>query len=79
MKIISKSKAEKLIVNSLFNPVNGHTLNKGKFDNGHYKWTGKAKDYANREVTDVNGVHAVYVECRKDSEGNYAQLMCVYE
>jgi len=79
MLIVSKKEADKTLVNSLFKPVNGHTLNVSKFDNGKYEWTGKAKDYIGKEVIDIPGVYAVYPERRKDKDGSYCQLMCISE
>lgn len=79
MKIVTKKQADDILVNSLFKPVNGRTLNIRKFDSGKYKWTGKAKDYVGTEVTDISGVHAVYPERRVDKDGPYCQLMCICE
>lgn len=79
MRIVTKREADKILVNSLFKPVNGSTLNVRKFDNGKYEWTGKAKDYVGREVSDIKGVHAVYPERRQDKDGAYCQLMCICE
>ena len=79
MKIISKRKANLILTNSLFNPIVGRTLSIGKFDSGKYKWTGSQKNYIGREVQDIPTVHAVYVERRQDSNGPYAQIMCIHE
>lgn len=79
MKIISKKQAKNILINSLFNPVNGHTLNINKFDKGKYKWLGSQKTYIGKEVIDIEGVHAVYVERRQNKNGAYAQLMCISE
>ena len=79
MKVISKAQADKILVNSLFKPVNGKTLSIGKFDSGKYQWHGSAKHYVGRDVPDIKGVHAVYCVRRQDSDGPYAQLMCVHE
>lgn len=77
MKIVSKSQADKILVESLFRP--GGTLNVEKFDNGKYKWYGSAKHYIGKDVPDLKNVHAVYVERRQDASGPYAQLMCITE
>ena len=79
MKIISKKEANSILTNSLFKPVNGKTLSIGKFDSGKYKWHGSQKHYIGREVHDIERVHAVYVERRTDSDGPYAQIMCIHE
>ena len=79
MKIITKSAANKVLVNSLFEPINGKTLSVSKFDSGKYEWKGNAKAYLGKEVPTLRGVHAVYVERRTDRNGAYAQIMCVSE
>ena len=79
MNIISKREANKLLVDSLFNPVKGGTLNIEKYDNGKYEWHGSQKAYIGKETRHIEGVHAVYVERRTDSNGAYAQIMCMCE
>lgn len=79
MKVIKKSEAMKVLTDSLFQPVNGHTLNIGKFDSGKYQWHGSQNHYIGREVQDLDHVHAVYIERRQDSDGPYGQLMCIHE
>lgn len=79
MKVITKRQANKVLTDSLFNPVNGRTLSIGKFDNGKYTWSGSQADYVGREVPDIDGIHAVYVERRQDKHGPFAQLMSIYE
>lgn len=56
-------------------PMTPHTI--GKFDLGKYKWTGSAKHYHGREVTDLPGVVGVWVERRTDKDGPYAQIMSI--
>lgn len=70
MKIITAREADKLHVESLFNP--GGTLVVGRFDKGKYR--GKPSDYIGREVPDVSGVVAVYPFAGRDSEGPYVGL-----
>ena len=43
MKIISKSKAESMLLDSLFKPLNGKTLSKDRFDSG--KYAGKVTEF----------------------------------
>ena len=74
LQIISKAKADKILVDSLFNPVNGRTLNRMKLDNGKYK---PGEKYIGREVQASDGVLAVYPVSRNDNDGAYTQLMCV--
>lgn len=77
MKIISKLDAHKILVESLFKV--GGTACISKFDKGKYEWTGKAKDYIGKEVIDIPGVLAVYVERRQNEDGPYACLMSITE
>lgn len=79
MKITTKKKANGILVDSLFTPVNGKTLIDMKYCTGKYKWTGKASDYVGNEVADLQGLHAVYVVRRTDSDGAYAQIRCITE
>jgi len=79
MKVTTKREANKILTNSLFNPVNGHTLSVGKFDGGKYQWHGSQKHYVGHDVPDIRGVHAVFIERRSDSDGPYGQLMCIHE
>ena len=79
MRIVSKKEANDILVNSLFNPVNGKTLREGKFCTGKYTWTGSQKYYIGKEVVDIPGVHAVYVVRRQDSDGPYAQMRSIHE
>ena len=79
MKIIKKTEADRILTNSLFNPVNGKTLNIMKFDGAKLKWHGSIKSYIGRDVPDIGGIHAVYVVRRQDSDGPYALLMCICE
>lgn len=76
MQVVKKAVADKILVNSLFTPVNGKTLNRGRFDMGKYD---PAKSFIGRDVPDLPGVHAVYQEKRKDSHGPYIALCCIHE
>tara|TARA_R100000541_G_scaffold24896_1_gene34559 strand:- start:2538 stop:2777 length:240 start_codon:yes stop_codon:yes gene_type:complete len=79
MLVISKKQAMEILTDSLFTPVNGNSLNVAKFDSGKYEWTGKAANYVGKQVPVISGVHAVYAERRQDSNGAYAQMMCISE
>jgi hypothetical protein len=72
MKITSKAKAMSIL-------RSGSNLIVGCYCTGKYKWTGKSADYIGKEVEDLNGVHAVYVERRTDSDGPYARMMSIHE
>jgi hypothetical protein len=78
LQITSKSKADKILIDSLFNPVNGKTLSVIKFDGGKYK-VKPDKPYIGREVECDESIHAIYPVRRKDSDGGYIALHCVYE
>jgi hypothetical protein len=76
IQITSKKKAMDILINSLFQA--DETLNKAKYDNGKYVWSGSQKDYIGKEIDDLNGsVKAAYVERRSDTDGPYCQVMCV--
>ena len=75
LKIVTKSQADKILVNSLFAPVNGKTLNRGRYDSGKYA----VKDFIGREVNNApDSVFAIYPVKRKDSHGAYVALYCIY-
>ena len=76
MKIITKTQADKILTASLFNPVNGKTLNRSRFDSGKYR---VGVSFIGSDVPDLAGVHAVYAVRQKDADGPYARLMCVCE
>jgi hypothetical protein len=75
LKIGTKAQANKILLGSLFNPINGKTLNRMKYCNGKYK----PGSYIGRELEVSDGVHAVFTESRKDSDGPYVRLMCITE
>ena len=74
MKIISKSKAESMLLDSLFKPLNGKTLSKDRFDSG--KYAGKVTDFYGKEAPDIDGVVCIFPECRSDRNGKYIALCC---
>ena len=76
MKIISKKQANDILVSSLFNP--GRTFNKDKFNSMKHIWFGSQKHYIGKDVPNIPGIHAIYVERRQNKDGPYAQLMCIY-
>jgi len=75
LKIGTKTQANKILLDSLFNPVNGKTLNRMKYCNGKYK----PGSYIGRELEVSDGVHALFTESRKDSDGHYVRIMCITE
>ena len=74
LQIISKAKANKLQVQSLFTPINGGTLTAIKYDGGKYK---PSSFPIGREVEVNENVHAIWSESRRDSDGAYAVLYCL--
>ena len=77
--ITTKKLAMDQLTNSLFEPVNGHSLSVGKYCAGKHRWTGSQAEYVGREVDDLGGtVRAVFVERRRDKNGSFAQLMSVH-
>ena len=74
MKIGTKAQADKVLVESLFKPVNGKTLRRFAFCTGHYK----PGSYVGKEVTaDADSVYALWVERRRDNDGPYVTLRCL--
>ena len=76
MKVVTKAQAKKILLNSLFRPINGSTLITEKFDDGTYRVD---QSYIDRDVNDLPGVHAVYPVRKRDRDGPYVQLMCITE
>lgn len=76
IQIVSKASANKILVNSLFNPVNGKTLNKMRWCTGKYK-PGSFPVGKNVDVAETT--HAVWSESRSDSDGPYTALFCICE
>lgn len=74
LTITTKSKANAILVNSLFHPVNGGTLNKGKLCAGKYRPDAFP---VGRELEVNDNVFAVWSEKGKDSDGPYSRLFCI--
>jgi len=74
LTIGTKAQADKIMVNSLFEPVNGKTLNRGKYCSGKYK---AGVSFIGREIEVSDDVHALYMVQRKDADGPYQQIMYV--
>jgi len=74
INITSKASAKNILLDSLFKPVNGHTLTDMKLDNGKYK---PESCFIGRWLEVPDDVYAVYKVIRSDSDGKYAQLRCV--
>jgi hypothetical protein len=73
LEITTSHKARKLQVESLFKPVNGATLSSGRYDMGKYK----VAPYIGRQLEVADHVHALWMERRKDSDGEYHALFCL--
>ena len=76
IRIVTKAQANKVLVESLFKPVNGRTLNDMKYDGGKYKINPDVP-YIGREVEVSDNIHALYAVRRKDADGHYVQLRCI--
>jgi Protein of unknown function (DUF987) len=74
MKVVTKAQALSVLLDSLFRP--GRTLVQERFGGGKYRVD---QSYIGRDVKDLPGVHAVYTERQRDSDGTYVQLMCIAE
>ena len=75
LSITTKAKADKILVESLFKPVNGRTLNRMKYSGGKYK----PGSYIGREVEVSDNVHALYQSKGRDADGPYVRIMCITE
>lgn len=76
LTIISKSAANKILVDSLFRPVNGQTLNKERYDMGKYK---AEKSFIGRELNTSDNVVCIWQESRRDKDGPYKALYCLVQ
>lgn len=68
----TKVNAEKLMVESLFRPINGQTLKRARYDMGKY-----AHSHIGKTVEVIDGTVALWTERRKDSHGPYWALFCL--
>lgn len=75
MKIIKKTTADKLALESLFKPINGRSLKVERFDSGKYATPASA--FVGKEVVELEGVHAVYPVRKQDKNGAYVALYCL--
>lgn len=76
LTIGTKAQADRVLVESLFKPVNGKTLNVSKYCTGKYK---AETSFIGREVEVYDGVHALYMTRGKDKDGPYQTIMCICE
>jgi len=72
----TKAQADKIIVESLFKPVNGHTLRAMRYDMGKYK-AKPDMPYVGSMLNVADDIYAMYVARGKDSDGPYCKMMCV--
>lgn len=72
LEIGTKANAEKLMVESLFRPINGQTLKRARYDMGKY-----AHSHIGKKVEVIDGTVALWTERRKDSHGPYWALFCL--
>jgi len=73
LTIVSKHKADTMLLDSLFNLVNGKTLTSTRYDMGKYK---PAK-YIGREIDCSEDVQAIFTQSQRDSGGPYVALYCL--
>lgn len=73
IEITTKKRAESALIDSLFKPINGHTLVKSKWCAGKYANSGKG-----REIEVTEDVQAVWGERRSDRDGAYYTLYCYH-
>lgn len=73
LKLTSKGKANKMLVDSLFSP--GGTLTRFKYCTGKYK---PERFPIGREMEVGADIRAVWAERRKDSYGPYIVLYCLF-
>lgn len=71
--IISKRKADTMLLNSLFHPVNGQTLTRTRYDMGKYK----PQKFIGREIECAEHVQAIFTQSQRDTEGRYIALYCL--
>ena len=76
LTIGTKTQADKILVDSLFHPVNGRTLSVMKYSAGKYR---AESSYIGRVVEVSDDVHALYVVKGRDSDGAFVRVMCVTE
>ena len=76
LRIGTEAQADRMLVESLFKPINGHTLNVGKWDMAKYR-VNPATPYVGREVQVSDHVVALFMVDRKDSDGAYKSLRCL--
>jgi len=76
MKFVSIATANKILVNSLFNPVNGKSLVRMKYETAKYK---PRSFKVGMEVEVLDDVHAIYASNGRDQDGAYQRIMCITE
>jgi len=76
LTIGTKAQADRVLVESLFKPVNGKTLNVSKYSGGKYD---PKQSFVGRQIEVYDYVHALYMRRGKDKDGPYQTLMCICE
>lgn len=71
--IVSKRKADTMLLDSLFHPVNGKTLTCTRYDMGKYK----PSKFIGREIECDEHVKAIFTQSKRDSDGPYVALYCL--
>ena len=68
----TKAEADRVMVDSLFKPVNGRTLKRERYDMGKY-----AHNKKGNTVEVSTNIAALWMERRQDSHGSYWALFCL--
>lgn len=75
IEITTKGKANRMLVDSLFKPVNGGTLVASRYDGGKYR--AEASLIGRKLENCPDDVFAVWSEIRWDIDGPYRALFCL--
>ena len=71
----TKTQGNRILVESLFKPVNGKTLNACRHDKGKYKMDGS---FVGRVIETSERCFALWMETRRDADGPYRALFGAY-
>lgn len=71
----TKTQGNRVIIESLFKPVNGKTLSAFRHDRGKYRMDGS---FIGRVIETSERCFALWMETRRDSDGPYRALFGAY-
>jgi hypothetical protein len=72
--ITNKRNANSILLDSLFNPINGGTLNKARYDMGKYD---PKVNFQGRKMQVEDHIYALWSENRRDKNGAYKAMFCL--